>query len=532
MLHRRTLSGTSLFRPLTVRPRLAAGLALHAGDPLARGRFRVLSCVHADRHWVELLARETAAERDVLVDVAIARDDESVRALEASEHAIGSENDATRLRLLRDARIAATLTGRHVSRVLAAGVTVDGHPYVVREREVISTLGAVLAERPPAETEHAVDIALDVCEALAEAHAKGLVHTAVSTQSIRLVWTDAGPANVKLCGLGTARARAELGARLAITTDALIERAPELLRTGAPFDARADVWGVGAVLYRLLAGAPAFAAETQSGVDVAVREEDPPWLAGVPEHLAMLVESCLARDPHARPRSIAALAEALAPFASASRAATLDRIREHAKASIDIAIDAPGLELVVEEEDPERKEPQRASSTPTVPPLSVTVRPPATLVPTRQEAPRSRVGVLLAAAAFSVLAIAGAFLMTRPQSPAAGDAKQQASEIPTATIATTQVPTIASTETATPTATATPSAAATATTTTTTTTTPTTTTTTAAAATASGSAHAKGRKHGPAASAAPTVSATTPAPRSAEPETHEDDLRKFLDDRR
>src|SRR5690606_24730399 len=98
-----------------------------------------------------------------------------------------------------NARRAANLGTSHVARVLDAGVTTDGHPYVVTEALSGETIGRALELRGSAPTHEAVDVAIDVCEALAEAHANGLLHGDVTTESIQI-------APVKVVGIGTTHA--------------------------------------------------------------------------------------------------------------------------------------------------------------------------------------------------------------------------------------------------------------------------------------------------------------------------------------
>src|SRR5262249_18048893 len=101
---------------------------------------------------------------------------------------------------------------------------------------------------------------------------------------------------------------------------------PEQLRASRHVDARADIWALGVVLFELLTARVPFGGETAAVPEVhaAILAEPTPSLRAirpdVPKELEHIVAKCLAKDPHERFSSIKALADALAPFRSLSRA--------------------------------------------------------------------------------------------------------------------------------------------------------------------------------------------------------------------
>ncbi|HSO35673.1 MAG TPA: serine/threonine-protein kinase [Labilithrix sp.] len=234
--------------------------------------------------------------------------------------------DPVRLRFLAEARRVASLQDPNVVAIREVGVTTDGHPFLVREASSGESLGALLDRLGSLPTESAVDVAIAVCEALASAHALGIVHGELSPAAVRLAWSDAGPATVKIVDLGISRALAMLPLD-ARAMETLSISAPELLQSSREPDHRSDAWGVGVLLYTMLAGAPPFAADSPSTVNLSVALDEPAMLAGVPDGLGDLVDACLARDPAHRPGTMAVLASKLAPFGSrpvfAKRSASL-----------------------------------------------------------------------------------------------------------------------------------------------------------------------------------------------------------------
>jgi serine/threonine-protein kinase len=279
------------------RPRLIPGLPLRAGDSIA-GRHRALSLLRTDRACAHFAARQDGSNTKVEVQVLLGND-------EAVE--------PVHLRFLADARKAAALQSPTLQRILQVGVTPDGHPFVVREAQRGDVLASLLKTLGSLATENAVDIALAVCDALECAHDHGVVHGELDASSVHVTWTREGPTQVAVAGLGTSRALAMLrDDDRSPASASRATRAPELGR-GEDVDARADIWGVGVLLYTMLAGAAPFGA-SPSTMDVTASLDVPAMLAGVPDALAEIVDACLARDRRQRPQSAAALAAKLAPF--------------------------------------------------------------------------------------------------------------------------------------------------------------------------------------------------------------------------
>jgi serine/threonine-protein kinase len=104
---------------------------------------------------------------------------------------------------------------------------------------------------------------------------------------------------------------------------------PEQMRA-MPVDARADIWGLGAVMFECVAGQPAFAASTVSEIRAKVLSEPLPDLRRlnleVPEEFVCVVERCLKRNPAFRFQNVAELALALEPLAIPSSGSPSERI--------------------------------------------------------------------------------------------------------------------------------------------------------------------------------------------------------------
>lgn len=167
------------------------------------------------------------------------------------------------------------------------------------------SLAAIVRDAGRLCIQDSVDIVLDVCDELANAHANGIVHGDLGLHRVRTMWPRRPGDFVDIWALDADDTGA-IDFRAAFQAPAL---APEQ-RTGKIGDVRSDIWAVGAILHALIGGAPPQA----GGRKRPVRE----MLPGAPKALVSLVEQCLADDPDARPRSVDDVAGALASFASDS----------------------------------------------------------------------------------------------------------------------------------------------------------------------------------------------------------------------
>jgi eukaryotic-like serine/threonine-protein kinase len=234
--------------------------------------------------------------------------------------ALGSPELVARFR--REVETATRLTSPHVARVRDAGVLEGGCPYLVMELFDGEDLGAMLVRRGPLPVAEAVDVVLQACDALGEAHAMGIVHRDVSPANVFVARTKAGPV-VKVLDFGVATAGPLDGAVSSMTrTGAVLGcplyASPEQLQSSKHVDARADIWSLGAVLYELLTGRAPWIADSLGGLLGAVLLTEPASVRearpDVPPDLERVILRCLTRKREDRFATAADLAAALAPF--------------------------------------------------------------------------------------------------------------------------------------------------------------------------------------------------------------------------
>jgi serine/threonine-protein kinase len=172
----------------------------------------------------------------------------------------------------------------------------------------------------------ALEILLQLCDALQCAHEHGVVHRDLKPDNVFLVVRRGHRDFVKLLDFGIAKLRDAAGhsrrtaAGLVVGTPEYM--APEQCDVG-PVDARTDVYALGVIAYELLAGRLPFVARTVPQILIAHLQQRPPPLAevapGVDPRLEWAVLKALEKDPRDRFQDMATLADALAPALERAR---------------------------------------------------------------------------------------------------------------------------------------------------------------------------------------------------------------------
>lgn len=241
-------------------------------------------------------------------------------------------------RFLREAQATVGLHGEHAVRVYDVGTLETGSPYLVMELLRGNDLDEELEVRGPLEIEEAVDYTLQACEAIAEAHRVGIVHRDIKPSNLFLARRPDGSRIVKVVDFGISKLLADeaqrgMNSKLTTTTAMLGSpqyMSPEQVRSARDVDGRTDIWSLGCVLYEMLANVPPFSAETVSAVSAMIVADKPTALRSLrgdaPADLCKVVMRCLEKNRERRFRTVAALAEALAPFASPRSRQAAERV--------------------------------------------------------------------------------------------------------------------------------------------------------------------------------------------------------------
>lgn len=236
-------------------------------------------------------------------------------------------------RFLRGARLAVRFQNAHTARIIDVGTLDSGAPYIASELLTGSDLRRVLRVREVLPVSEAVDYTLQACEALADAHAHGLVHKNLEPSNMFVVRRETERQLIVLNFCLSDDPLSDAAINLGSTqhaTQSLAYLAPEQIRDPASVDARVDIWALGALLHEMLSGAAPFRAETTPALLAMIAAEEAAPLSHlrpeIPDQLESLVLRCLAKDPRERFGSLGELCEALAPFASEGRELSARRV--------------------------------------------------------------------------------------------------------------------------------------------------------------------------------------------------------------
>jgi serine/threonine protein kinase len=229
-------------------------------------------------------------------------------------------------RFAREARASAKIKSEYVARVFDVGNLEDGAPFIVMEHLDGKDLGGVLREQGALPIKLAVEYVLQACEALAAAHANGVVHRDIKPENLFLTQRAQGMDIIKVLDFGISKVALTGSAfesrypmvQTMMAMGSPIYMSPEQIRASKDIDVRTDIWSLGCVLYELLTGNPAFDAPSLTQITATILEQDAPSLhlacPTAPPGLEALVKRCLAKDPALRFQNVAELAVALYPY--------------------------------------------------------------------------------------------------------------------------------------------------------------------------------------------------------------------------
>jgi Tol biopolymer transport system component len=254
------------------------------------GSYEILALLSSGTNGEIYKASDTRANRAVTIKLLPS---EAVQHLKNQAHAISS------------------LKHPHICALYDVGEQ-DGAGFVVTEYVEGQTLAERLAQGPM-ELEEALKTAIAMADALHQAHRGGVTHRGLNPSSVMLT-----PTGVKLMDFGLANPAAKTDSSLSATSLPTRTAAASLAAVpvfAAPYlapeqwegkgsDARTDIFAMGAILYQMIAGRPAFEGKTPALLIAAIETIDPDPLSKVqpmaPAALDYVVKRCLAKDPKQR----------------------------------------------------------------------------------------------------------------------------------------------------------------------------------------------------------------------------------------
>jgi len=205
--------------------------------------------------------------------------------------------------------LARKITHKNVCRVYEFN-RVGGVAYTSMEYVEGESLRTVLRRSAGYPLRKGLDLALQICAGLKEAHAQGIVHRDLKPENIMI---DA-QGNVKIMDFGIARSMEATTQLTGSMTGTPAYMAPEQV-SGKPVDFRADLYALGLILYEVFTGTPAFKADNAVTLAFKQVRETPPQPHEVRPDIPVLIEQaimkCLEKEPFKRFQSVGDLETAL-----------------------------------------------------------------------------------------------------------------------------------------------------------------------------------------------------------------------------
>ncbi len=222
------------------------------------------------------------------------------------------------LRFVEEGRVLASLENEHIARILDYGRLPSGVPFMVMEYLQGQDLRGFLTTEGPLPIAMAASFVIQACLGIEAAHEKGVVHRDSKPENL---FFCSNAKRIKILDFGISKGinpeRHQTNPEGPLGTPSYM--APEQLGGAAVVDGRADIWGLGTVLYELLSGVSAFEGSSVTHTCALVLSGEPRALrelrAELPREIEDIVSRCLAKDPTLRYQRVQELASALAPFA-------------------------------------------------------------------------------------------------------------------------------------------------------------------------------------------------------------------------
>ena len=251
------------------------------------------------------IIREIARSNDIVyeaIDPTMARR-VAVKELQLPPHLAGAQKRERIERFYREAKAAGTLSHRNIVTIHDVGQENDRH-FLVMEYLEGQSLRDILQMQGALPLKETVEITLQLCDALAYAHSRGVVHRDVKPDNVHIL-----PGGViKLTDFGIARITAEPS----ITSQGQVFGTPSYMSpeqvASHTVDHRTDLFSMGITLYEMLTGRKPFQGDSVITITYNIMNVQPTMPVGVPAALQQILQRALAKDPNLRYQNAAAMA--------------------------------------------------------------------------------------------------------------------------------------------------------------------------------------------------------------------------------
>jgi serine/threonine protein kinase len=213
-------------------------------------------------------------------------------------------DESALLRLLREARAAASVRHPNVASVFHLGRSTEGYFYAMEFVEG-ETLENLIKRSGRLDAKLALEITAQIAAGLAAVHKKGLVHRDIKPSNIMVCFDEDGSSTVKIIDLGLAKGEAESQSEPAISMLGAFVGTPGFASpeqfAGVGVDIRSDLYSLGVTLWKILTGEVPFRG---SPAELMYQHQHAPLpldrLEDVPQPLIVLLETLLEKDPGRR----------------------------------------------------------------------------------------------------------------------------------------------------------------------------------------------------------------------------------------
>jgi serine/threonine-protein kinase len=232
-----------------------------------------------------------------------------------------SANESIVRRFFNEARAVTQISDPGIVQVFDFGHHTDGSAFLVMELLEGESMTTRLRRIKRFSVADCTRLMRMTCASLAAAHAKGIVHRDLKPDNIFIVGDPAvtGGERPKILDFGIAKLSGDAPDMHKTRTGALIGTpvymSPEQCRGAGEVDNRSDIYSIGCVMFRLLAGRAPFEGEGSGDVIAAHLREPAPFAAAfvpdLPDMVDLILQRCLQKDPAQRFQSMTELAQAL-----------------------------------------------------------------------------------------------------------------------------------------------------------------------------------------------------------------------------
>ena len=275
--------------------------------PTTIGDYKVLATIGRGAMGQVYLAEDDRLDRRVAIKVM---------------HPARASDPASRQRFLRESRATAAIEHPHVVTIHQVGEhrqsgEQSGLPYIVMQCLHGETLGTYRAKVGRVPLPEALRIGREIADGLAAAHRRGLVHRDIKPENIILE----GPTReVKIIDFGLVCDLGDDPSKAPVTVEGAVLGTPAYMAperiSDRPVDARADLFGLGVMLYELLADRLPFTGTSMMAMLASIAHGSPTPLRSVapdiPDDVSRLVMQMIAHDPADRPTNAQAVADTIA----------------------------------------------------------------------------------------------------------------------------------------------------------------------------------------------------------------------------